>query len=67
MTHVSQLLRAWTDGDRAARDQLVPIVYDELRRLAHGYMCRERHGHLLQTTALVNEAYVRLADLDALQ
>jgi len=67
MTHVSQLLRAWTDGDRAARDQLVPIVYDELRRLAHRYMRQERQGHLLQTTALVNEAYVRLAGLETLE
>ena len=67
MTNVSQLLRAWTDGDSGARDRLVAIVYEELRRVAHGYMRHERQGHLLQTTALVNEAYVRLAGLDALQ
>jgi len=59
---VSALLRAWTDGDQDALAQLTPIVYDELHRLAHYYMKRERPGHSLQTTALVNEAYVRLVD-----
>jgi len=59
---VSRLLRAWGDGDRAALDQLTPIVYEELRRLARGYMRGERPGHSLQTTALVNEAYIRLVD-----
>jgi RNA polymerase sigma-70 factor (ECF subfamily) len=59
---VSRLLRAWGDGDRAALDQLTPIVYEELRRLARGYMRGERPGHSLQTTALVNEAYMRLVD-----
>ena len=59
---VSALLRAWTDGDARALDQLTPIVYDELRRLARHYMKRERAGHSLQTTALVNEAYLRLVD-----
>ncbi len=59
---VSGLLRAWSDGDRAALDRLTPIVYDELRRLARRYMRGERPGHSLQTTALVNEAYIRLVD-----
>jgi RNA polymerase sigma factor (TIGR02999 family) len=59
---VSVLLRAWTDGDQGALAQLTPIVYDELHRLAHHYLKRERAGHSLQTTALVNEAYVRLVD-----
>ena len=59
---VSGLLKAWGDGDRAALDRLTPIVYDELRRLARSYMRRERPGHSLQTTALVNEAYMRLVD-----
>jgi len=64
---ISQLLANWANRDPAAREQLVPIVYEELRRLAHHYMRGERAGHTLQTTALVNEAYVRLAGLDALQ
>ena len=59
---VSALLRAWSDGDQRALAQLTPIVYDELHRLAHHYMKRERAGHSLQTTALVNEAYMRLVD-----
>ena len=59
---VSMLLRAWTDGDQNALDHLAPIVYDELRRLARHYMSRERTGHSLQATALVNEAYLRLVD-----
>jgi RNA polymerase sigma-70 factor, ECF subfamily len=59
---VSELLRAWSDGDQRALAQLMPIVYNELRRLARRYMRRERPGHSLQTTALVNEAYVRLVD-----
>jgi RNA polymerase sigma factor (TIGR02999 family) len=64
---VSGLLRAWGDGDRAALDRLTPIVYDELRRLASRYMRGERPGHSLQTTALVNEAYVRLVDYKRMQ
>ena len=64
---VSQLLRAWSDGDQRALDELTPIVYDELRRLAHRYMRRERPGHSLQTTALVNEAYIRLVDYKRMQ
>jgi RNA polymerase sigma factor (TIGR02999 family) len=57
---VTQLLAAWTDGDEAALEQLVPIIQAELRRLAKNYLKRERPGHTLQTSALVNEAYVRL-------
>src|SRR6516225_9594026 len=59
---VSILLRAWSDGDQSALDRLTPIVYEELRRLARRYMKQERAGHSLQTTALVNEAYLRLVD-----
>jgi len=59
---VSTLLCAWSDGDQRALTQLMPIVYDELRRLARHYMKGERAGHSLQTTALVNEAYLRLVD-----
>ncbi len=59
---LSLLLRAWRGGDQAAFDKLVPLVHDELHRLAHCYMARERAGHTLQTTALVNEAYLRLID-----
>ena len=59
---VTLLLVAWSDGDEAAREQLVPLVYDELHRLAHQYMNRERPGHTLQTSALVNEAFLRLID-----
>ena len=64
---ISRLLTDWADRDPAARDRLVPIVYEELRRLAHHYMRGEREGHTLQTTALVNEAYLRLAGIDGLQ
>jgi len=59
---VTQLLVAWSNGDSAARDALIPLVHDELRRLAHRYMGRERADHTLQTSALVNEAYLRLID-----
>src|SRR5438309_4260940 len=59
---VTQLLVAWGDGDQSALDQLMPLVYDELHRLAHRYMAQERPEHTLQTSALVNEAYVRLID-----
>jgi RNA polymerase sigma-70 factor, ECF subfamily len=66
MTHstqeVTRLLAAWGDGDSAALDRLTPLVYDELRRLAHRHMGRERAGHTLQTSALVNEAFIRLID-----
>ena len=59
---MTQLLAAWSDGDREALDRLLPLVEGELHRLAHHYMNRERAGHTLQTTALVNEAYLRLID-----
>ena len=59
---VTQLLREWTQGDDSALAELTPLVYEELRRLAHHYMEGERPDHTLQTTALVNEAYLRLAD-----
>ena len=59
---VTGLLLDWSDGDRSAYDKLVPLVYEELHRLAHHYMGREREGHTLQTTALVNEAYLKLCD-----
>ncbi|MFN2454340.1 MAG: sigma-70 family RNA polymerase sigma factor [Pyrinomonadaceae bacterium] len=58
---VTDLLHEWQQGDHCALDKLTPLVYGELRRIAHCYMQRERDGHTLQTTALVNEAYVRLA------
>lgn len=59
---ITQLLKAWGEGDPSALDQLAPLVYAELHRLARGYMRGEREGHLLQTTALINEAWVRLID-----
>jgi RNA polymerase sigma-70 factor, ECF subfamily len=59
---VTQLLNDWSNGDQAARDRLMALVYDELHRLAHQYMKRERPGHTLQTSALVNEAFVKLVD-----
>ncbi|HEX6042902.1 MAG TPA: sigma-70 family RNA polymerase sigma factor [Pyrinomonadaceae bacterium] len=59
---ITQLLAAWTEGNQSALDELYPLVYDELHRLARRYMSRERKGHTLQTTALINEAYVRLVD-----
>lgn len=55
------LLIEWGQGDRAALDRLTPLVYDEIRRIAHRYVQREHEGHTLQTTALINEAYLRLA------
>src|SRR5450631_2696660 len=60
---ITELLKAWGRGDAAALDQLTPLVYDELRRLARRYMRNERVGNTLQTTALVNEAYLRLVDI----
>jgi RNA polymerase sigma factor (TIGR02999 family) len=60
--NVSELLVAWSEGDQAALDQLTPLVYDELHRLARRYMRRESPGHTLQTSALVNEAYLKLVD-----
>ena len=59
---VTQLLQQWSQGDDSALAELTPLVYEELRRLAHHYMKGERPDHTLQTTALVNEAYLRLAD-----
>jgi RNA polymerase sigma-70 factor, ECF subfamily len=67
VSDVSQLLYAWSGGDPNALEKLTPIVYDELRRLARYYMRRERPGHSLQTTALVNEAYLRLVDYKRMQ
>jgi RNA polymerase sigma factor (TIGR02999 family) len=58
---VTQLLVRWRDGDREALEALMPLVYDELRRLAHHYLRQERNDHTLQSTALVHEAYLRLA------
>ena len=59
---VTQLLIDWTNGSQTARDELMPLVYEELRRLAHRHMGRERPGHTLQTSALVHEAFMRLVD-----
>lgn len=59
---VTELLVAWSDGDEDALDKLTPIIYAELHRIAKNHMRRERNDHLLQTTALVNEAYTRLID-----
>jgi len=64
---VSLLLKAWCEGDPGAKDQLMPLVYDELHRIAHRHMVREHPGHTLQTTALVNEAYLRLVDAKSVQ
>ena len=61
---LTRLLRAWGEGDLEAREQLMPLVYEELRRLAAGYLRRERAGHSLQPTALVHEAYLRLVGQD---
>jgi RNA polymerase sigma factor (TIGR02999 family) len=58
---VTQLLQAWSEGNQGALEQLMPLVYEELHRLAQRYMAEERPGHTLQATALVNEAYLRLA------
>ena len=59
---VTQLLVAWSNGDQGARDELMSVVYQELHRLAHQYMKRELPGHTLQTSALVNEAFLKLID-----
>ena len=61
---ILQLLRAWGDGDRAALDRLTPLVYSELHSMAHRYMRRQRSGQTLQTSALVNEAYLRLVNVE---
>ena len=65
-THdVTELLIEWSNGDKAALDKLMPLIHEELRRLAHHYMSHERPGHTLQTTALINEAYLRLVNRKA--
>jgi RNA polymerase sigma factor (TIGR02999 family) len=61
---ITQLLRAWRDGDAHALELLTPVVYEELRKAAKRHMARERDGHTLQTTALINEVYLRLVSLD---
>lgn len=64
---ITQLLLAWGNGDQTALDQLMPLVHSELHKLAKRYMNRQRPGHTLQTTALVNEAYLRLIDSSRVQ
>ncbi len=64
---VTRLLQAWCSGDQKALEELMPLVYGELHRLAHRYMQREHIGHTLQTTALVNEAYLKLIDASNVQ
>ena len=65
--NLTELLAAWSDGDELALEQLAPLVHHELRRLARGYLNRERAGHILQTSALINEAYLRLIDWKAVK
>jgi RNA polymerase sigma factor (TIGR02999 family) len=60
--NVTQMLLAWADGDEAARDALIPAVYDQLRRIARHHLRQERTGHSLQTNALINEAYLKLIE-----
>ncbi len=60
MHEITELLKAWSSGDTQALEKLVPLVDDELRKIAHNYMRNERSGHILQTTALVNEALIKL-------
>src|SRR5689334_12463848 len=60
---ITQLLRAWSGGDETALEKLTPLVYDELHRAAHRYIAQERADRTLQTTALVNEVYLRLVDV----
>jgi RNA polymerase sigma factor (TIGR02999 family) len=66
-SEVSQLLRAWSNGDKTAFDKLMPLVYGELRQMAKRYMERQAPGHTLQTTALIHEAYLRLVDQSEVQ
>jgi len=66
-TPITELLRAWGEGDKKALDQLVPLVHDELRRLASRQMRKEKSAHTLQTTALINEAYCKLIDVKNVQ
>jgi RNA polymerase sigma factor (TIGR02999 family) len=63
-SHVNELLESWREGDPSALNRLTPLIYSELRRIAHRYIQREANGHTLQTTALVHETYVRLAQQD---
>lgn len=65
--NVTGLLHAWAEGDQSALGRLTPLVYDKLHRLAHLYMSREQDGHTLQTTALINEVYLRLVDSEGLR
>jgi RNA polymerase sigma factor (TIGR02999 family) len=65
--NVTVLLRKWSEGDDRALEELTPLVYDELHRLAHQHMRRESAGHVLQTSALINEAYLRLVDQPRIQ
>src|SRR5678816_4026225 len=62
---VTQLLHRWSDGDKEALDQLMPMVYDELRRMARRHMAQQPSGHTLQATALIHEAYLRLVGQEA--
>src|SRR5688572_26650304 len=62
--NVTELLLSWGQGDTAALDRLVPLLYDDLRRVARGHLRRERPGHSLQATALVHEVFLRLVDVD---
>src|SRR5947208_13475867 len=64
---VTTLLKKWSDGDETALERLMPLVYDELHRLAHQHMRKEGPGHILQTSALINEAYLRLVDQPQIQ
>lgn len=64
---ITAMLRAWGDGDRAVLDQMMPLVHEELHRQAHRYLRRERANHTLQTTALINEAYLRLVNQRSVQ
>lgn len=64
---VTQLLLAWNSGDHSALDQIIPIVYEELRRVARRYLRREQGGHTLETTALVHEVYLRLIDANSVE
>ena len=64
---ITRLLRAWGGGDQAAMEELAPLVYGELRRMAHRYLRRENPGNTLQPTALVNEAYLRLVDVNSVR
>src|SRR6187549_3933772 len=64
--NVTELLLSWGEGDSAALDRLVPLLYDDLRRVARGHLRRERPGHSLQATALVHEVFLRLVDVDRL-